>query len=348
MNFPLQSLRPLAVLILITMLLGCKSESTQENLVKPIPVEIVKVLTREKSLPIHGSGILSSPSNMKLSFKVGGIIENIAVDEGATVRKGQILARLNLAEINARVLQAQSGYQKAQRDYKRAKKLYAESAATQEQMQDAATALDIAKSNLDIAQFNLKHATIRAPLNGKILRRFAEENELIGPGHPVFLFAAHDNEWIVRCGVSDRQVLKINSGDSTSVTFDTYPGEHFPGYVSEIAQAADPMSGTFEIKATLQQQGKRLVAGMVAAIDVFPARKNTYRIIPIEALNEANGESGFVYTITSTRHAKKIPVQIKTVFKGQVAVTSGLETVDSVVTTGSAYLRDGALVEIKN
>ena len=348
MNFSLQSLRPLAVLILIIMLWGCKSEPTQKNLVRPIPIEIAKVLTRKIDLPVHGSGILSSPSNMKLSFKVGGIIENIAVDEGSIVKNGQILARLDLTEIKARVQQAQSGYKKAQRDFKRAKKLYTDSAATRKQMQDAATALDMAKSNLEIARFNLEHAKIVAPANGKILRRFAEENELIGPGHPVFLFAAHDNEWIIRCGVADRQVLKINYGDSASVTFGVYPGEHFPGYVSEIAQAADPRSGTFEIKVTMQQQGKRLVSGMVAAIDVFPAKKNTYQIIPIEALNEANGESGFVYTITSTHHAKKIPVRIKTVFKGQVVVSSGLETVDSVVTTGSAYLRDGARVEIKN
>ena len=108
------------------------------------------------------------------------------------------------------------------------------------------------------------------------------------------------------------------------------------------------MSGTFEIKVTMQQKGKRLISGLVAGVDIFPAKKETYQIIPIEALNEANGESGYVYTITSASHAKKIPVRIKTVFKGQIAVTSGLETVESVVTTGSAYLRDGALVEIKN
>ena len=206
----------------------------------------------------------------------------------------------------------------------------------------------MAKSNFEIAKFNLEHAKIAAPANGNILRRFAEENELIGPGHPVFLFAAQDNEWVVRCGVADRQVLKINYGDSASVSVDVYPGEHFQAYVSEIARAADPSSGTFEIKVTMHQKDKRLVSGFVAGVDIFPAKKETYQIIPIEALNEANGERGFVYTITRSHHAKKIPVRIKTVFNGQVVVSSGLESVDSVATTGSAYLRDGALVDITN
>ncbi len=350
MHFSFRNLYFLVMLVFIFALFfsECKSRSEPENSLKPIPVKISKVLTREIYLPIHNSGILYSPSNMKLSFKVGGIIENMTVDEGAIVKKGQILAGLNLTEINARVLQAQSGYQKAQRDYKRAKKLYADSAATLEQMQDAATALDVAKSNLEIARFNMKHATITAPSDGKILRRFAEENEMIGQGYPVFLFAAQDNEWIVRCGVTDRQVLKMNYDDSASVSFDAYPEEYFPGFVSEIAQAADPKTGTFEIKVTMQQKEKRLVAGLVAVVEVFPAKKTSWRIIPIEALNEAEGRNGFVYTITSSHLAKKVPVRIKVILKDKVAIRSGLENIDSVVTTGSAYLSDGALVVIKN
>ncbi len=87
---------------------------------------------------------------MKLSFKIGGIIKNIFVDEGQRVYKAQKLTELDLSEIKAQVNQAQSAFEKAKRDLERMKRLYADNVVTLEQLQNAETGFEIVKSNLKI------------------------------------------------------------------------------------------------------------------------------------------------------------------------------------------------------
>ena len=154
-----------------------KESDTRENLIK---VKAAEVVEKNIVFPIHSSGRLSAKTEQKLSFKTGGIINKIFVDEGQSVRKGQLLAELNLSEIRARVNLAEQALGKAERDFNRTGNLFKDSVVTLEQLQNAETALEVAKSNLEIARFNLKYSTIVAPSQGKILRRLMEENEVAG------------------------------------------------------------------------------------------------------------------------------------------------------------------------
>ena len=100
----------------LLILLGCNSQSDDAMQSKnKILVKTAKVIQQEIALPIHSSGKLSSKEESKLSFKTGGIISGIFVDEGETVKKGQVLAKLNLSEIQAKVNQAKLGLNKAER-----------------------------------------------------------------------------------------------------------------------------------------------------------------------------------------------------------------------------------------
>jgi multidrug efflux pump subunit AcrA (membrane-fusion protein) len=141
----------------------------------PLPVEVVVAEKHRVTVPLRETGQLTAKSRIKLSFKTGGLIAKITVDDGATVKKGDLLASLDLSEIEARVREASLAYDKAVRDYRRVYNLYRDSVATLEQLEHIRTARDIAWSNLRIARFNLKHSVIRAPSDGKILRAFATE-----------------------------------------------------------------------------------------------------------------------------------------------------------------------------
>ena len=88
---------------------------------------------------------------MKLSFKTGGIVGKIFVREGDRVRKGDLLASLDLLEINANADQAKIAYDKAVRDYIRAENLLKEGATTLEKKQNAETAMNMAENSLEIA-----------------------------------------------------------------------------------------------------------------------------------------------------------------------------------------------------
>jgi RND family efflux transporter MFP subunit len=331
----------------IMVFLTCQKPENSTSDTSTVFVKTRQVKKKYIAFPIYAHGVLASPQETKLSFKVGGIIEALLVDEGERVEKGRYLAHLEKSEIEAMAKQARSAYEKAERDYQRVSSLYQDSVATLEQKQDSETALKVARSNKEIAEFNLKYASIVAPAKGKILKRMAEMNELVGPGTPVFIFGSTEGAWIIRTGVSDRDIIRLQYGDSAAVYFDAYPNQQFIARVTEIAQAADPYTGTFEIELTLEGEHQNLVFGFVADIEIFPTRGNNYYLIPVEALAEADANVGTVYCIdTESKTARKISVEIARVFDGQVAILSGLEEGKVVITEGSAYLRDGSQIEM--
>lgn len=112
---------------------GCGGNGEEAAEVRTIKVRAVEITDEDVTIPVRTSGVLSSSSEQRLSFKTGGIIESIQVDEGDVVKKGDVLASLDLAEITAMYIQAESGWKKSQRDLKRMKNLYGDSVVTLEQ-----------------------------------------------------------------------------------------------------------------------------------------------------------------------------------------------------------------------
>jgi len=323
-----------------------KQEAPGEEI---ISVSTERVEHRSIAFPIHTAGMVSRKETIKLSFKVGGIIERINADEGMTVSQGQVMARLILSEINAQAAKARAAFEKAIRDLERARSLYSDKVAPLEQLQDAETAHKLAGSDLEVAEFNLKHSIIQAPSRGKILKRFFEEGELVSSGTPVFIFASTEKNWILRFGVIDRDVVRLHLDDRAEVRFDVYPEKTFQGSVSEIAETAEPKTGTFEVELSIREErGYPLVAGFIAKVDVFPRDARRISLIPIRALIEGEGKEGSVFIIdNSTSRAVKVAVKIERILDDKVAVQSGLENIEEVVSAGASYLTDGTLVRVE-
>lgn len=311
-----------------------------------VKVRMAPVLAQEISLPVRSSGVVATSEEIKLSFKTGGIVARTCFREGDAVKRGQLMATLNLSEIDAQVNQAANGFEKAQRDFNRAKNLYADSVATLEQMQNAETAMNVAKSILDMARFNLSHSKIIAPKNGIILRQLVRENELVASGYPVYALGISGKSWIIRTSLSDRDIVKINVGDSAKVIIDAWPGQPFMAVVSQMDEASNPTTGTYEIELKLNETTSRLASGFIANIEVFPSRKVSYDLIPMASVVEADGRTGYVYVVNPSGYARKVKVSIATLYGTQAALSGGLENVKEVVSDGVAYLTDGIPVTI--
>lgn len=343
----LPALVTVAVIGLFTLLGGCGEKSTANNTTavvedEHIPVHTAPVQQRTIALPIHASGILSSSAEQRLSFKIGGVIRKIYVDEGDVARSGQLLAVLDKTEIDAQVAQAQQGLMKSERDLGRVEGLYKDSSATLELLQNATTGRDIAKETARIAQFNQQYAEIRATRSGKIIKKLMNEGEITGPGTPVFvLFETGKDDWVVKINVSDRDWARLSLGMSAKVTMDAYENTVFNGKVTDLAPAADPASGLYTIEVSIQPQGKRFAPGLFAQVDITPSQSRTYTIVPIESIVEGNGKNAYVFALQADGESvKKLPVQIGFMEGNQVIIASGLEGVNEVVTAGAPYLTE--------
>jgi multidrug efflux pump subunit AcrA (membrane-fusion protein) len=180
-----------------------------------------------------------------------------------------------------------------------------------------------------------------------ILKKFAEENEMVAAGTPIFLFGSSESDWIVKVGVTDRDIIKIQRGDSAWVFIDVFPSRKFKAVVTSVGSAANPMNGTYEVELSLNEKEPKFTSGFIAKTDIFPSAQTPFYIIPLEAIAQADEFSAEVYTVDDNSEAKIINVNIYRIFDENAALSSGLEDVQFIVTEGVNYLSEGAKVTIK-
>lgn len=322
-------------------------EATTAPADAPVPVEVVALALSNKIIPIEAGGTIGAKEEAKLSFKIGGIIDGINAKEGRYVRRGTVLARLKTTEIDAQVRKARQAKDKLERDLARVKKLYAEQAATLEQVEGLTTALEVASSDLEIAGFNQAYAKITAPVSGRIVKRFAEAGELIGPGSPVVLMIGEGSgSYVLRVGVADRDVLTLAMGDRAEVRLDAYEGAAVPATVTEIAAAADPRTGTFEVELTLDGKGKVLKNGFIGRASIFPSQQPAHYRLPLDALVEGEGRNIRIFYPGPEGRAKAKTVRFSHLLDNEFVVPEQeLTGISEVITRGAAYLTDGAVIE---
>ncbi|MEO1438425.1 MAG: efflux RND transporter periplasmic adaptor subunit, partial [Bacteroidota bacterium] len=291
----------------------------------------------------------------------------ILVAEGETVRRGQLLAELDLLEIQAQNTQANLGIQqaeitisdaqlavsKAERDYQNLNNLYRDSVATLNQVKDAKLALDNAKNKLEaaetnlefnrknstISRFNLNHSKIIAPSNGLVLRKVAESNEVVGPGTPILLFGSADKAQVIRVNLSDRDIVHVNLDDPADIAFDAYPNQTFSGRVEEIGSIADPYTGTYEVEIAVDAADKKLLSGFIGQVKIRTANPISLLRIPMDALIEADGNRGEVFIVQNGK-ALKTKVEVYKIEDSTLLISKGLQTEDDIIIKGAGYLKN--------
>ncbi len=347
-------MRPLAhfsLLSLAVLAFACdKPESTPQTNTKgdAIPVKVLPLQQGKFSSSIPASGNFSTNDETMLSFKVGGIVSSIQVQEGDAVRKGQVLATLDLTEVQAGLTQARLSYEKVLRDHERAGRLYRDSVATLEQFQNSKTALDIAEQQLKTAEFNLSYSQIRATQSGFVLRKFVNPGQLVASGTPILqINGAGQGNWVLKASVNDQNWELISIGDAATLLLSD--SDSIPGQIVRKSQAADPMTGAYWVEISPEHSdGLKLASGMFGKALIHPAQQTEGWEIPYEAVLEANGNTAYVFVTDGTQKAKKVEVRLGKISLNTVQVLSGLENQSQLIVSGSAYLSDGSTIQIKN
>ncbi len=328
---------------------GTKQETAKATDTDIIPVKTMALTTSGAGGVINTSGQFTTDDEVLLSFKTGGIISKILVKEGDAVQQGQLLATLNMAEINALADQARIGYEKATRDLKRVTNLYKDSVATLEQMQNAQTAVDLARQQLTAADFNKTHSEIRATRSGYVLHKMMNEGQQVASGSAVLqINGARTGVWYLRAGLSDREWAAVHLNDKATITTDAGT---FDGVVARRSEGADPMTGSFSVDIKLAGQPHNIAAGMFGKATVTTTAHNTTTntwAIPYDALLDGDGTSGYVFVTTDNKTAHKVKVTVSSIEKDKVIISDGLQDVGGLIISGSAYLTDNSPIKVTN
>ena len=328
-------------------LVGCTSKGATDAIAAARAVQVTRVQMAILDNTLRAVGLLSPKDEARLSFKVGGLIESIKVEEGQSVKAGQILAVLKQTEIDASVEQARQATAKAQRDLDRAKALLSDGVTTEEQVQDLTTAFHVASAAQSGTEFNAAHTRIVASVDGVVLRKLAESNEVVQPGQTVLVLGGANRGWVVRIGLADRDAVRTHLGDLARVEFDAWPGQVFAGRVSNISSAADSATGTFTVEVQIDSGAARFVQGLVAKVALTPQGSSQVKVIPVQALLEANDKEAGVFVLDEAAHeVHRVSIEIGRMNSGRIEVLSGLDAGAQVVTDGAAFLENGEKVRV--
>jgi multidrug efflux system membrane fusion protein len=369
-----QTQRTWAAWLLFSALGACapKSEAPREKLVTPVRVRLVE--ERSQLAGARYSGSVEPRTRVDLAFKVGGYVRDLAetkasggmrsIQEGDFVTKGTVLAVVRETDYQQKVGAAQAGLaeavaaqKQAKLDHDRAQRLLASNAVAAAEVETAAARVETAAARIESARSRILEAelalgdcTMRAPIDGVLLKRPIEVGSLVAPGTLAFIIA--DTKSVkVLFGAPDRLVEKLKPGGTLGVTFDAVVGE-FSGTISRIAPSADPKSRVFEIEATIPNPQNRLHVGMIAKLAIpEESLQGQALVLPLTSVvRSPRNTRGFSVFVVEDERGKTVArlhdVKLGDVVGNAVIVAEGLKAKQRVVSMGATLLTEGEPVRV--
>lgn len=327
-------------------LAGCGRKPAEAPAAAPAHrVRVAPVQWSDAAIPVTAHGVVARKVESLLSFKIGGIVQAVGVRAGDPVKAGAVLATLDPVEIDAQVTRARAAVDKAQRDLARAERLEGERVATLEQVQDARTAVEMAEAAARAAEFNRRFAVITAPADGVILRRTIDPDELVEAGRGGLTFAADDAPWIVRAGLSERELAGIHPGSAACVRLTG--GEACEGVVTQVAGVVDGSTRTIPVEIELRGEAGGLRSGFVAQVEIVPDAVARRAVVPLESLVAGDGRSAQVFLLAADGAAvRRVAVEVGALADGLAYLATPLPEGATVVTAGAEFLNDGDAVVV--
>ena len=287
-------------------------------------------------------GTVRSRRSIRISPRLMGTLLEINVAQGDTVKKGDVLARIDDREINARVevaraavSQAEARMGQAAAAHRRYSELFEKNATTKEQLEAVTGDYEMAKAGVEGARAAVREAevflgytTIASPQDGVVAEKLAEPGDLALPGKPI-LVLQDPADLRLEADVREYLISHLEVGAAVSVVFGEPLSRTFPSKVVERAPEADPATRTFLVKADLPaDSGAR--AGNFGRLRFATGEQQSMILIPASAVRRI-GQLETVKVIEDdrilTRH-----VRTGATIEGQVEVLSGLSVGERLVT----------------
>ncbi len=328
-----------------------KATPVAQHREQPVLVKVAPVNTAAGTATgARYTGTVRVKREIALGFKTGGIIESIAVNEGARVQRGQPLARLITTDLVARERSATALYHQAQTEYTRTQALIRQGWATQQRLESIDQQLKSARAQLDAARFDVQRSVLYAPASGLVLRRAAEPNQTVAAGTPIITVADLTSGYVLRVPLSDTELAHIRIGARGVVRLAGIAPRELPATVRQIAARGNEQTGTFEVELGLPQVSG-LRSGLIgeAVMDATAVSGHDKTIsVPATALINGRADEAFVYVVEPKSHvATARLVSIAGYSDTAARIASGLNGDELIVIDGADRVQDGKPVRFQ-
>lgn len=346
------------VLVLLAALAAAGCAKQEAPLEVPRPVMLTQVAPGSGGETAVFAGEVKPRYESDLAFRIAGKIVARAVDAGARVTKGQVLARLDPADVGLQAEAAKAQVAAAQNEYDFARAEFQRYQSLLEQKFVSASALDAkknamntnrakleqAKANLAVTENQAAYATLVAPEDGVITAVTAEAGQVVGAGQ-VVMRHARETEREVAIAVPEARLPELARAEQITVVLVAEPQKPYRAKVREIAPAVDPATRTFAVRVTVADPAPALRWGMTANVVLAARGAQAASLLPSTSIYQtADGRPAVWVFDTNAGTVALRPVTIAQYREDGVVVAAGLAAGEWVVATGANKLYEGQRV----
>ena len=339
---------------------GCEKTEKQKSKNKqdaPVPVQVLRVTQDSIARTLRYNADIRAELSVRVFSQVPERIVSLRFEEGDRVKRGQVLAvvRPDTLQQGERSAAAALDAARADRDYiqseiKRQQRLLQKKIVSQAVVDQLAARLRTALAQIRrlealARQASTAHgnATIRAPVEGIIGRRFLSQGDMAAPSLPLCTVVRMDRVEL-QVEVPEQDLAQIKTGMSAAIRVSRYPGQTFRGPVTRISPTIDRTTRTARVKVVLDNKDHRLMPGMLARVTLEVERRDQVVVVPMGSLIVEMGAGGQAkHRVFVLRRGKATShvVTLGIVDAARVQIASGLAAGELLVTRGQHLLREG-------
>ncbi len=332
-----------------------KTAIAQQASFQPPPEAVTTIVTRQErwAASLSAIGSVAAVRGVMVSADLPGVVESIAFDSGMAVKEGDVLVRLDTRQERAQLAAAEAQRDLARANLERARGLKEEQILAQSDYDKAEAEAKQAEAVVGEIRAAIGRKTILAPFSGILGIRQANLGQYLAAGTPIVSVQSVDPIY-VNFSLPQQQVARLRQGTEVHVGFENAPAE-IRGKVTAVDSVADETTRTVQVQATIRNAGGRLRPGMFVQTSISLGTADTVVTLPASAVAYAPyGDSVFVVSMLKAPNGSGYQgvVQRFVTLGGargdQVAVLSGLQPGEEVVTSGVFKLRNGAAVQVNN
>ena len=323
---------------------GCSKEQQGGGFagMPPMPVEVSEAAVQAVVDRFEAVGTVEASEGASIVAESDGLITKLPFEEGGAVRRGQLIAQIDDAQLAAEVDRAEALRVQGQTSYDRVKNVVDLKAGSPQELDDAAAALKVAEANLAVAKARLAKSRIVAPFDGVVGSRRVSVGTYVSPGE-VITELASINEIRIVFSAPERSLAALSRDAALVASSTALPGVTLEGSVLAIDPVLDPQTRNARVVARVVNRDQKFLPGMSANVSVTLRTRPSAITIPNEAVF-ASGDQSFVFVVRPDSSVVRTAVSLGTRTSDVVEVTSGLEAGTMVVRAGHQKLFDGAKV----
>ena len=345
------------VLLLFIFLIGCeanqaggtntdnsdRSTSGDSRMSAAIPVKVAVARRGDISMFLMQTTTIEAMRQVDILAKVSGQVIKLSAEEGMRVKKGELLVKLDEAELHIEFMKTKVSMETDKAMLERAQNMLEKNLIAEENYETTRLQYESSKAAHEAARVQLEYSSVRSPFDGVITARYIELGQRVNENQALFVVADF-NPLRAKIYIPEKDIGRIFEGQEAKITIEADTSLEFSGVVKMVSPVVDPASGTSKVTIDIEDDKGKLKPGMFVSVFITTETHNNALIIPKKALIlESDLDQVYIY-----QDGKSHKVNLKLGFASgeDIEVLSGLQEGDLVVTAGQDGLREGLPIRI--